>query len=467
HIVLTRNITIPESRVSPIHRRFNSTIVEQTIESMKQKLNSIGLTNLGVLFENCWPNTLDTTVLHHDPIIPDTFIITGDIPAMWLRDSTDQVTPYLPLLSSPSPPSELVKLFQGLILRQAKSINRYPYANAFLYNASDPPGWPSDRVYPPIPSNSDIPTHEAKYELDSLCAFLKISNSFFESLNDQNKDMSLVFLLNSDWARAVEMVLKVMRVQQRGTMEELGDPAYTFVRSGDVVTDSLMLNGVGVPAKRCGLIKSPFRSSDDAATFPFNIAANAMAAVELMNLAKLLDYFQLHSTISIEARELSSEIRSAIQTHGIVNHPVHGTLYAYEVDGFGSYYLMDDAGIPSLLSLPYLGFVSPHDPVYKTTRSFVLSDSNPYYFKGSAGEGVGGPHIGLGYIWPMGIIVRGITSVNETERRHCFEMLLASAEGTGFMHESYWMDNFQQFTRSHFAWVNGLLGEFVLDSFVF
>lgn len=87
-----------------------------------------------------------------------------------------------------------------------------------------------------------------------------------------------------------------------------------------------------------------------------------------------------------------------------------GKVFAFEVDGFGSAYFMDDANIPSLLSLPYLGYVDKNDPIYKNTRKFVLSEYNPYFFKGEAGEGIGGPHVGPGYIWPMSIIMRVYTS---------------------------------------------------------
>ncbi|KAJ3383736.1 hypothetical protein HDU80_001173 [Chytriomyces hyalinus] len=460
--------TIPLVRIGPNLRRFNSTLAEIEIERVSTLLRKGGDSfnaSLATLFTNCWPNTLDTTVLHFSDNWNnlDAFVITGDIAAMWLRDSTNQVAPYLHLLSKTGPGQEkMIQLFVGVILRQAKSINIFPYANAFLYNSSDAPGWPSDKVHPQIPTDADIPTHEAKYELDSLCAFLKISNRVFESLSPSTKHHALRYIEDPVWIKAVQTVIDTMRIQQTGTLEELGKPAYKFQRMTDTATETLLLGGIGVPAKRVGLIKSQFRPSDDAATLPFNIASNAMATVELERLAKNLRNVDCHLKVAELAEDLAKEVRAAINQYGTIQHPKYGEIFAYEVDGYGSYYLMDDANVPSLLSLPYLGFIDSDDPLYLRTRKFILSDANPYFFAGSAGNGVGGPHCGLGMIWPMSIIMRGLTSTSKAEQKVCLDMLLSSATSTGFMHESFWKDDVEDFTRHHFAWANALLGEFVL-----
>jgi len=208
--------------------------------------------------------------------------------------------------------------------------------------------------------------------------------------------------------------------------------------------------------------KSPFRPSDDASSLPFPIAANAMAVVNLRNLSSLLTALNETEMLS-EALELSNEILKGIQMFGIRDHPKYGSIYAYEVDGFGSSYFMDDAGIPSLLSLPYLGFCNVDDAIYQNTREFILSPSNPYYSVGTAGKGVGSPHIGLGYIWPMSIIMRALTSNDDNEILDCLKLLKNSSANTGFIHESFWKDSVYQYTRPWFAWVNSLFGQLILN----
>jgi meiotically up-regulated gene 157 (Mug157) protein len=137
-------------------------------------------------------------------------------------------------------------------------------------------------------------------------------------------------------------------------------------------------------------------------------------------------------------------------------------IYAYEVDGFGNQLLMDDANVPSLLSLSYLGCCTANDPVYVRTRSFVLSDDNPYFFRGKAGEGIGGPHVGLHMIWPLGIIMRALTSNDDKEILNCLRVLKNTHAGTGFMHEAFDKDDPKKFTRSWFAWANTMFGELIV-----
>ena len=159
---------------------------------------------------------------------------------------------------------------------------------------------------------------------------------------------------------------------------------------------------------------------------------------------------------------LAGEVEEALQKHAVVEHPEYGKIYAFEVDGFGSRQLMDDANVPSLLAMPYLGDVDRGDPVYENTRKFVWSGDNPYFWRGAAGEGIGGPHIGVEMIWPMSIMMRAFTSDDDAEIRDCIVALMTTDAGTGFMHESFSRHDAANFTRAWFAWQNTLFGELIL-----
>ncbi|TPX59630.1 hypothetical protein PhCBS80983_g02333 [Powellomyces hirtus] len=446
----TENLTVP-GRPPVSKRRFTSLGVEHVIEKVKTHLEADGKKELGELFETCYPNTLDTTVDHRDDEQGlDTIVVTGDIPAMWLRDSTNQVAPYIHLARS-NPP--IRNLLLGLINRQATCILSSVYSNAFKASVHQWTPWEKDVVKPAV----NALVWEGKYELDSLAAFLKLSNAFYAATGGDD-----VTFVTEKWVAAVRVVLETMRVQQKGSLEE-EDPAYRFVRFGNVPTDTLILEGRGPPAKRCGLVKSPFRPSDDAGTYPFLVPANAMASIEVSKIAIILEHGNAYPDLASQATTLASEIKQAIYSHAVFDHPRFGRIFAYEVDGFGNALFMDDANIPSLLSLPYLGFVSADDQVYQQTRAFVLSNSNPYYFSGPAGSGVGSPHTGLGRIWPMAVIMQAMTSSDKKEIEGCLDTIVKSAAGTGYMHESFQMNNAAKFTRPWFAWANSLLGELVLQ----
>jgi hypothetical protein len=239
-------------------------------------------------------------------------------------------------------------------------------------------------------------------------------------------------------------------------------PAYRFERVGHLGTDTLPVRGNTYPGKSCGLSRCAFRPSDDSMIMPFLIPSNAMAAVELGHVKRLLKGLPGQSDRAKRAAKLSEEIEAAVWKHGVVEHPQCGKIFAYEVDGFGSWYFMDDANIPSLLGLPYLGFCSNQNEIYRNTRRALLSEHNPFYSIGTAGRGIGGPHVGPGHIWPMSIIVQALTSEDENEVRECLSMLKATHGGTGWMHETFWKDDPTRFTRKWFAWVNTLFGELIL-----
>jgi meiotically up-regulated gene 157 (Mug157) protein len=420
-------------------RRFTSSAVEEAIVRISRDIDD---PELAWLFGNCFPNTLDTTV-DYDTVDtrPDTFVITGDIEAMWLRDSTAQVWPYLPLMGQDR---RLRDLIQGVIYRQTLCIHIDPYANTFNKEPGESP-WKDDltEMKPEL--------HERKWEIDSLCYAIRLAYAYWKATGDSSP-------FDAEWKGAMELVLRTFREQQR--KEDHGP--YKFQRVTGWQTDTVAGAGYGNPIRPVGLIVSTFRPSDDATTFPFLIPSNHFAVVSLTQLAEMLTEIHGDTRMAGECSALATEVRDALNLHARVEHPVHGEVWAYEVDGFGNRHHMDDANIPSLLALPYLGACSPSDPLYRRTRAFVLSPENPYFFKGEAGEGVGGPHVGLEMIWPLGVTMRGLTSEDDAEIAWCLRTLKECHGGTGFMHESFHQDDPTRFTRSWFAWANTLFGELVL-----
>ncbi|MCR4853375.1 MAG: glycoside hydrolase family 125 protein [Prevotella sp.] len=425
------------SQRPPVEQRlFRSEVIERKIREVKKALKDYP--KLAWMFENCFPNTLDTTVHYRklDNGDDDTFVYTGDIHAMWLRDSGAQVWPYV-IFANDDP--QLKSLIRGVILRQLKCINLDPYANAFN---DGPTGseWESDytKMIPEL--------HERKYEIDSLCYPIRLAYHYWQITGDDS------FLRTTVWKDAVENILRTFREQQRRE----GQGSYRFMRKTERALDTVQNDGYGHPVKPCGLIASMFRPSDDACTFPFLIPSNLFAVSILRKIAKMDDGF------AQACNQLADEVEKAVKDYGVVNHPKYGRIYAYEVDGFGNQLMMDDANIPSLLSLPYIADIDIEDTIYQNTRRFVLSEDNPYFFCGSAAEGIGGPHIGPGYIWPMSIIMRALTSQDEKEMKKCLDWLQHTDGGTGFMHESFDKDHPEKYTRKWFAWANTLFGELIL-----
>jgi meiotically up-regulated gene 157 (Mug157) protein len=208
-----------------------------------------------------------------------------------------------------------------------------------------------------------------------------------------------------------------------------------------------------------------FRPSDDATLFPFLIPSNFFAVVSLKQASTMVKQISKDDALSNELLALATEVEKALQQHAVIDHPQYGKIYAYEVNGFGSYHLMDDANVPSLLSLPYLNAVKNTDPVYINTRKMLLSANNPFFFKGKAAEGIGGPHAGMDMIWPLSIIMRGLTSKDDAEIKKCIAMLQKTHGGTGFMHESFHKDDASNFTRKWFAWANTIFGELLWEVF--
>jgi len=427
-------------RPAPTDRLFVSRAVEDKIAAVQRQLTN---PRLAWMFANCFPNTLDTTV--HFGKDADgrwrTFVYTGDIHAMWLRDSGAQVWPYVQLAQEDA---HLRSLLAGVINCQFSLLCIDPYANAF----NDGPtgtGWQDDltQMGPWL--------HERKWEIDSPCYPIRLAHHYWKTTGDTS-------VFGETWLEAIQKVLETFRAQQRKD----GRGPYRFQRVSAVPTDTQAGYGWGNPVRPVGLIASAFRPSDDATTFLFLVPSNFFAVSALRKAAEILEAVNGRADLAADCRALASEVEEALHRFATVEHPVYGTIYAYEVDGFGNRLLMDDANVPSLLAMPYLGLVSPDDPVWRNTRRFVLSEDNPYYFKGTAAEGIGGPHVGADMIWPMSLLMRAFTSDDDDEIRWCVETLLKTDAGTGFMHESFHKDDPARFTRPWFAWANTLFGELIL-----
>ena len=424
----------------PEKRLFTSEAVEAEIGRVSAQLTN---ERIRWMFRNCFPNTLDTTVHYREDEDgnPDTYVYTGDIPAMWLRDSGAQVWPYVQLCGNDVP---LQRMIAGVIRRQFKLINIDPYANAFN---DGPTGAGEDaEFYPQSPW-----VFERKWEIDSHCYPIRLAHHYWKTTGD-------VSVFDAEWVAAMRNIIKTLREQQR----KEGPGPYTFLRTTDRQLDTKCCVGRGNPVNPVGLIASAFRPSDDATTFEFLVPSNFMAVSSLRKAAEILTAVNDERELAAECTALADEVAAALQKYAVVEHPEYGKIYAFEVDGFGGVQLMDDANVPSLLAMAYLGDVDRNDPIYENTRRFVWSEANPYFWRGAAGEGIGGPHIGVEMIWPMSIMMRAFTSTDDEEIRDCIAQLLTTDAGTGFMHESFSRHDAANFTRAWFAWQNTLFGELIL-----
>ena len=430
-----------ESKRPPVDKRhFTSKAVEATIDKMKKQL---GNKELAWLFENCYPNTLDTTVYYKEVSgKPDTYVITGDIDAMWMRDSTAQVWPYLSLIKEDE---KLQKLVEGVINRHTRYIHKDSYANAFYDDGGKISEWKDDLT------DMKPGVHERKWEIDSLCYPVRLAYAYWKKTGHTAP-------FDNEWKDAIAIIVNTFKEQQRKS--DRGP--YSFQRNTPKATDTVALQGYGYPVKPVGLICSAFRPSDDATVFSFLIPSNFFAVASLKQAAEMLQTIHKDAKLATECIRLANEVSDALKIHAMAQHPKFGKVYAYETDGFGNHLFMDDANVPSLLSLPYLDCVSKTDPVYINTRRLVLSGNNPFFFKGKAAEGIGGPHVAVDMVWPLSIIMRGLTSSSDEEIKNCIETLRKTHAGKGFMHESFHKDDPAKYTRDWFAWANTIFGEFIL-----
>ncbi|PGH23728.1 hypothetical protein AJ80_02156 [Polytolypa hystricis UAMH7299] len=453
-------------------RTFTSPLVEQVIEDVTSRMVD---KDLAQIFRNAFPNTIDTTVRWHVGTHPSSrtskykradgawegaqsFIVTGDINAEWLRDSTNQLAQYQSLANNDP---KIKTLILGAINTQAEFVIQSPYCNAFQPpppSGLDPVGTSQkDRVHP-VYDKSVV--FECKYELDSLANFLSLGNQFYA--HSKSKDF-----LTDRWYTALDTVLRVLEEQSAPTFTEAGDYVrneYTFQRQTDLGTETLNLKGIGNPLNGgTGLVRSAFRPSDDATILGFFIPANAMMAVELKRTADVIDAAGGKKDLAKKLRDKAKTIENGIREHAIVEHKKYGKVYAFEVDGYGSSILMDDANLPSLLSLPQLGFVDQDDEIYQNTRKMILSkQGNPYYLTGTDFHGIGGPHIGVQNAWPMSVLTRARTSSNDTEITESINMVRDSSL-LGLVHETVNVNHASHYTRSWFAWANSVFAQTILD----
>jgi len=437
-------LTLPDARPALSERHFTSRGVEQFLATARTRIHDSAL---ATLLTNCFPNTLDTTVWTGTlDGKPDTYVVTGDIDAMWLRDSSAQVWHYRHLAKQDEP---LRVLLEGVIRRQARMILLDPYANAFMRDTKAKPlSWATkDRT------EHKAGVGERKWEIDSLCYPIRLAHGYWQATGDTRP-------FDAQWKEAAWTIVRTFRTQQR----KHDHGPYSFQRAANAPSDSVPLDGFGNPARSVGMIFSMFRPSDDSCIYPLFVPANLFAVTSLHQLAAMAKSIFADDKLAAEATALATEVQQALEQYGRVRHPKHGEIWAYEVDGYGNVLMMDDANAPGLLSLAYLGCCHKESPLFERTRRFTLSDDNPYFFRGKAAEGIGGPHVGLNMIWPISIMMRAFTSTSELEKRQCLRWLRNTTAGTGFMHEAFEKDDPAKFTRSWFAWANSLMGELMSES---
>lgn len=391
-------------------------------------------------FEAAYGDTLRRTVQPQ----PDgtAFVVTGDIPAMWLRDSSAQLAPYLHVAGDHA---EVADLLVSVNRRQLDQVARDPYANAFNAGPTGA-GHAGDRT------EQSPWVWERKYEIDSLCAPLQLAADIRRSTGRTDH-------LDERYRAAARATIALWRTEQD---HEARSP-YRFERDDCPPSDTLVRDGRGSPTAVTGMSWSGFRPSDDACRYGYLVPGNAFASVVLADVADAADAVLGDPDLAREARSLRADLERGIAEHGVVEVAGHGAIYAYEVDGLGGVLLMDDANVPSLLSLPYLGWCSPEDPLYLATRAFVLSPDNPTYLVGTAARGLGSPHTPPDHIWPIGLALEGLTTSDDAERARLLDTLLATDAGTGSTHESFHKDDPARFTRDWFSWADAMFCELVLD----
>ncbi len=414
------------------------TIPKILIEKAKELEDKVGLKypELKPLASQCFLNTIETTVQKLED--GSYFVITGDIPAMWLRDSAAQLKPYIKYADQDP---ELKDILRSVIAKHAFYVNFDPYSNAFNASAGE-------RMFRDDTNFKHALIWERKYEVDSLCASLYLSYEYYELTKDNS-------IFTPEFHKMIETIYKTFSLEQDHQLNS----QYYFNRGNCPKSDTLANFGKGRPVNHTGMTWSGFRPSDDACTFGYLIPSNMMAVVAMRYAAKMAECGFNDLQLSQKCLSLSESIDDGIQTYGIYDHYKYGKIYAYETDGFGNYNLMDDANSPSLLSIPYIGYKPIDDKLYQNTRRFILSEDNPYYFSGKVASGIGSPHTPHKYIWHISLVMQILTSDNAEEINKCFDMLSRTHNGTNFMHEGFHADDPSKYSRPWFAWANTLFAQ--------
>ncbi len=421
--------------VKNISFREEFSVMAKHIDEFVEKIEN---PKLKTMFKDCFYNTIDTTVNFWKD--GTTYVITGDIDAMWLRDSSAQVTQYLQFAGEDE---KVAKLIRGLIKRQLAYIALDPYANSF--------GKIPEGNFPKDECEKRPYVWERKFELDSLCYPLRLMKQYYEVTGDKG-------VFDSEFLGGLKTILGVFECEQ----DHQKNSTYYHYRPDEAPELSVPNKGRGGEVKVCGLVWSGYRPSDDPCVYGYLIPGNMFVSSIMKELVSLGDVTGIDEATKKRMLALAEAIDKAIEEYGIVDHPDYGKIYAYEVDGLGGVNLMDDANVPSLLSIPYMGYKGVDDPIYKNTRRFILSENNPYYFKGKCITGVGSPHTPKGYVWPISLMIQGLTSESEEEVNGVLKLLMENDAGTGFMHEGVYCDDHYTFTRSWFAWANSLFSTFIL-----
>lgn len=396
----------------------------------------------GKVFETCFTDTLDKTMT----ILEDgtTFILTGDIPAMWLRDSTAQAKPYLALAKEDN---RLRQTLLGLIERQLRFINHDPYANSF--NAEE--NWAGHHAT----DHSDLTgwIWERKYEVDSLCYPLQLAYLLWKKTGETSQ-------FNQTFFEAAQRIVCVWTVEQ-----DHENSFYSFVRDTDREEDTLVNDGRGPACAYTGMTWSAFRPSDDACIYPYLVPSNMFAVVVLGYLAEVIEALlsEQYAELAEDALRLREEIDRGIKEFGLTKNAAGETIFAFEVDGLGNASIMDDPNVPSLLAAPYLGYCDIDDPIYQATRRTILSSENPYYYEGKFAKGLGSSHTYYRYIWPIALSIEGLTTDSKQEKAELLDLMVACDGGTGVMHESFHVDDPSLYSREWFSWANMMFCELVLD----
>ncbi len=426
--------------------------IPREMEELINKVKNIYGTNskVGQMFEAGFKNTYQTTIIEDNG---ETFVITGDIPAMWNRDSVAQVKPLLRIVKENQ---EVDKLIQGVMKSHQKQILRDPYANA--HNLTPQVGDHSEDDLP----QTDPLVWERKYELDSLCYPLELAYLYWKKTNNQ-------MIFDQDFLKMAEKIVETIKIEQEH--QEKSD--YYFRRIADwllfdyperIEFETLPNRGTGSEVGITKMSWSGFRPSDDACKYGYLIPANMFAVVTLKYLVEILEkFYPNQSEFQNQVTTLWQEIDEGIQKYGVIDHPKYGKMYAYEVDGLGNYLLMDDANVPSLLSAPYLGYCQIDDEIYQNTRNFILSNDNPYYYEGKIAKGVGSPHTPENYFWHIALAIEGLTTTSESEKKRILKQFIETDAGTNLMHEGINVDNPELYTRPWFSWANSMFAEFILD----
>ena len=395
-------------------------------------------------FNACFANTLTTTVRRHDD--GTTFVLTGDIPAMWLRDSTAQVRPYLAIAGDDP---DLADMIAGLVRLQFRYIGIDAYANAFNEEPNGHTWDPNDQ------SDFSSPwLWERKYELDSLCYPLQLAWLLYANTGRTDH-------FDATFISGVRRILEVIETEQ----DHAARSPYFFVRDCDIPTESLANDGKGTPVAVTGMTWSGFRPSDDACTYHYLVPANMFAVVVLGYIERIFTEIVPDADLASRAARLAGEIREGIETHARVTNAAGEQIYAYEVDGLGHALVMDDANVPSLLAAPYLGYCEADDPAYQATRRTLLSAENPFYYAGEYTAGIGSPHTPPRYVWPIARSIEGLTTADREEKAAILDNLVAIDAGTNLMHEGVCVDDPTQYTREWFSWSNMMFCELVMDYF--